>query len=415
MSTRTTHLPSKGHTAMSSRPKPHAPESQDPDDRLIASESLNGEYPWRDPAKQVPYGTVLLIAAKLKWSPAAAVERLRALGYADVQRSEGPLPDAVEPDDAPLLRSVERSWGILPVDVDKIVSLRQIIESAALTGRSPADVARRMTAYGYQVGTGARPLPETANARDVALIRVNLRGDWLSWGDDVSGHDVLRLAQELSCSPYFAAERLLALGLRLPFTPEPGDERLLKHADTPGGGWIGQWGAVPVAHILTVARETGRSHADILARLKELGCQRPGGNVPESQEEDDLVLLSENLDGRLPWLMKNDVVGLQVRHILRASLVTGRSPAQAAERLAALGHWLHENANLPAVATESDIRLLESLTRSYLDDVHLEHVLRSATLTGRSPKDVATRLTELGYRLPDEVTYPEVVPGVRAG
>lgn len=113
--------------------------------------------------------------------------------------------------------------------------------------------------------------------------------------------------------------------------------------------------------------------------------------------------------------MKNDVVGLQVRHILRASLVTGRSPAQAAERLAALGHWLHENANLPAVATESDIRLLESLTRSYLDDVHLEHVLRSATLTGRSPKDVATRLTELGYRLPDEVTYPEVVPGVRAG
>ncbi|MFC8829216.1 hypothetical protein ACFT9I_28150 [Streptomyces sp. NPDC057137] len=398
---------------MSRAPKPHAPESEDPDDILIASESLNARYPWRDPAKRVPYGIVLLIAAKLKWSPAAVVSRLGALGYADIQRSDGPLPDAVEPDDASLIASVDRRFGLTPVDVDKTVSLRQVVESAALTGRSPADVARRLTAYGYQVGTGARPLPETANPRDVMLIRKDRRGDWLNWGDQVSGHDVLRLAQELSCSPHFAAERLIALGLRLPYTPEPGDERLLKYADTPGGGWIGQWGSAPVAHILTVARETGRSHADIVARLKELGCQRPSGNVPESQEEDDLVLLSENLDGEQPWLMKNDVVGLQLRHILRASLVTGRSPAQVTERLTTLGHWLHENANVPETAEEADIRLLETVTRSYLDNVHLENVLRSASLTGRSPADVAARLTELGYRLPDEVTYPEVRPGVR--
>ncbi|MEK8143380.1 hypothetical protein NKH18_18505 [Streptomyces sp. M10(2022)] len=35
-------------------------------------------------------------------------------------------------------------------------------------------------------------------------------------------------------------------------------------------------------------------------------------------------------------------------------------------------------------------------------------VLRSASLTGRRPADVASRLTALGYRLPDDVEYPEV-------
>lgn len=394
---------------------PHTPESQDPDDQLMASSNLNGRFPWRDPAKQVPYGIVLLIAARLKRSPAAVVVRLRELGYADVQRSEGPLPDAVEPDDAELIMSVEARYGVTPVDADTTVSLRQIVESAARAERSPADVARRMTAYGYRVGTGARPLPETVGPRDVALIRVDRRGKWLGWGEEVSGHHVLGVAQELSCSPSFAAERLIALGLRLPYTPEPGDERLLRYADTPGGGWIGRWGAVPVGHILAVARDTGRPLAEIHARLTELGCQRPGGTVPDAPEADDVVLLSENVDGRMPWLMKNDVVGLQMRHILRASLATGRSPAQVTERLAALGHWLHENAKLPETVDEADIRLLGTVTRSYLDDIHLENVLRSASLTGRSPADVAARLAALGYRLPDEVTYPEVRPGARVG
>lgn len=105
--------------------------------------------------------------------------------------------------------------------------------------------------------------------------------------------------------------------------------------------------------------------------------------------------------------MKNTVVGLRVEHILRASLVTGRTPAAITARLAELGHTLHENAKLPETADEADIRLLETVDRSYLDGVHLEHVLRSAGLTGRSPADVAARLTALGHTLPDEVEYPE--------
>ncbi|MET9558151.1 hypothetical protein [Streptomyces sp. NPDC006645] len=400
---------------MPRKPDPAAPESQDPDDLVIASSNLNGRHPWQDPAEQVPYGRVLLIAAKLAWRPDAVLTRLGALGYADVQRSDGPWPDAVGPDDVPLIAGVDRRFGALPVDADTTVSLRQIVVSAALAGRAPAEAARRMTALGFRVGTGARPLPESANPRDVVLIRKDRRGKWFEWGDEVPAGHVLEAAQELSCSPRFAAERLIALGLRLPYTPEPDDERLLKYADTPGGGWISRWATAPVAHVLAVARETGRPPADIVARLAELGCQRPDGTVPDAPEPDDFVLLSENLDGRAPWLAKNTVVGLQLRHILRASLATGKTPAQVTERLTALGHWLHERAILPETAEEADIRLLAAVTNSYLDIIELENVLRTASLAGRSPADVAARMRELGYWLSEEkVAYPEVRPGVRA-
>lgn len=393
----------------------NAPDTQDPDDLRIASRNLNGRYPWLDPAEHVPYGHVLRAAAELKTRPADVASRLNALGYEDVRRASIPWPETVEPDDAVLVMPVGSRGSGTGIEVDEVLSLRQIVLSAALVNRSPADVARRMTTLGYQVGAGARPLPESVDPRDVLLIRTDRRsyGSWLDWGEEVTAQHVLDVATQLSCSPHIAAKRLIALGLRLPYVPEPGDERILRyrddiHGDVYGSGWFGRWSSPPVGHILAVARETGRPQADIVARLNELGLGRPDGTVPEVAEEGDLVILSENLDGRAPWLTKNNVVGLQVRHILRAARVTGRSPASVAERLSTLGHWLHKDANMPESADKADIRLLETVTRSYLDDVHLENVLRSASLTGRSPADVAARLTALGYRLPDEVTYPEV-------
>ncbi|MFE1961672.1 hypothetical protein [Streptomyces sp. NPDC059479] len=388
----------------------HAPESQDPDDLRIASREVNGRGPWLKPGEQVPYGHVLHAAAQLRWSPAAVVSRLTALGYADIQHPEASLPGTVELDDVPLIRDVSAQYSPSWLDVGKPVSLRQVIESAGLADRGPADVARRLTVLGYRLGGAGRSLPESPNPGDIVLISTGhgRYEKWLDWGDEVSAFHVRVAAGELICSPYAAATRLIALGLRLPYTPEPVDELILKSSEEQGERHGARWlyGTPHVGHILAVAQETGRRPADIVARLTELGYDRPV--APDHPEADDLIILSEELDGRGPWLVKNTVVGLSMRHILRAALATGRSPADIAERLAALGHRLHENANLPAVADEADIRLLATLDRSYLDNVHLEHVLRSASLTGRSPADVASRLTALGHRLPDEVAYPEV-------
>ncbi|MFE5242035.1 MULTISPECIES: wHTH domain-containing protein [unclassified Streptomyces] len=389
----------------------HAPvASQDPDDLLLASCNLNGHYPWLDPAQQVPYGHVLYAASIQGRAPAAVASRMAELGYADVEHPETPWPDSIGAEDASLVKreghdAHRQQW----LGAGEPVSLYDLLQAAQHAGRAPADVARRLTALGFRIGGGGS-LPETPGPRDVMLICADRKGygTYFGWGDEVSAGHVLEVAEYLACSPHAAAVRLTALGLRLPYTPEPGDERLLTLHVTYRPHYMGRWSGSPFGHVLTVARETGRSAADVVARLAVLRGGKPGGAVPGPLDDDDLVALSKGLDGRGPWLEGSHVASLPMRHVLRASLVTGRSPASVAERLTELGHPLHEKAELPETADEADIRLLETVDRSYRDGVHLEHVLRSAGLTGRSPADVAARLTALGYDLPDEVEYPDV-------
>ncbi|MEU0299281.1 hypothetical protein ABZ252_07380 [Streptomyces sp. NPDC006175] len=384
-----------------------APDFQDPDDLRLVSRNLNGHYPWLDPAEPVPHAHVLYAAAVRDETPAATVARLAALGYAEIQQSGAPLPGSVGMEDASLVR---RDDHVQPwIDVSRPVSLCQLLETAEQAGRSAADVGRRLTALGYRIG-GSGPLPESPDPRDVMLTRTDARGDgeWLDWGDEVTAGHVLEAADYVSCSPHAAAVRLASLGLKLPYTPEADDELLLAAGHTAAARWFGRYKEPPLGHVLDVARRTGRRPADLVDRLKVLGFAGPGGSVPETPEDEDFVILSANLDGCRPWLVRNTVVGLRMEHILRASLVTGRGPAEITARLTELGHWLHGNAKLPETADEADIRLLDTVDRSYRDNVHLEHVLRSASLTGRSPADVAARLTELGHTLPDEVEYPDV-------
>ncbi|MFJ1990039.1 wHTH domain-containing protein [Streptomyces asiaticus] len=360
---------------------------------------IGRDVSWIEPGRRVPYGHVLYAAATLGRGPAAVVSELTGLGFADIELPVIPLPDAVAPDDVLLLKA--DTYNVSWLEVGTPVPLRHLLAAAGRQALSPAEAARRLTAFGWTV-PATQPLPETPDTRDIVLIRTDPRGDgeWLEWGDEVSTGHVHKVATTLRCNPHTVATRLLALGIRLPYTPEPEDERILQDPD----GSLG--------HVLTVAQEMGRRPADIVARLAELGHDRPSA-VPDPPDPDDLRILSEELDGQPPWLERNNVVGVRLRHILRAAVATGRGPADIAERLDALGHWLHQNAKLPAVADVADIRLLETVDRSFLDGVHLEHVLRSASLTGRSPADVASRLTALGYRLPDEVDYPEVCGALR--
>ncbi|MCG0283910.1 hypothetical protein [Streptomyces sp. PSAA01] len=368
------------------------PNSAEPLTRI----RIGRDVSWIEPARRVPYGHVLYAAATSGSAPAAVVARLTELGFADIQLPATPLPPTVDPDDALLLKA--DTYNVSWLEVGTPVPLRHLLTAAGRQGQSPAEAARRLTAFGWTV-PATQPLPETPDTRDIVLIRTDPRGDgeWLEWGGEASSEHVRKVARTLRCNPHTVATRLLALGIRLPYTPEPEDERILQD---------------PCEPLLALAQDTGRRPADIASRLVELGHSRPSA-VPDTREPDDLRILSEELDGRAPWLERNNVVGVRLRHVLRAALATGRSPADIAKRLDALGHWLHENAKLPAVADVADIRLLETVDRSFLDGVHLEHALRSASLTGRSPADVASRLTALGYRLPDEVDYPEVCGALR--
>ncbi|MEE1798183.1 hypothetical protein ACIQVO_38025 [Streptomyces sp. NPDC101062] len=379
----------------------YEPAFEDPDDNRITSLRAAGESPWWEADSKVPYGHVLYAAAGVGWSADAVVERLTALGFTDIERPEGPLPRTVDREDALLANAGGRTdHHLVWIGVGTPVTLRHIVDAAGRVGRGPADVERTLISFGYQVsGTGPRPLPETPDPRDILLIRKGSGGEgaWLERGDEVPPRHVIAAAHELRCSPHTAAKRLAELGCRLPYTPQPEDKRI-----------IGD-GRVTVGHILDIAQQLDRTPSDIVARLVELGHRVPSG-VPDTPKGDDYVMLSERLDGMSPWLATNDVVGVQPRHVLRAALATGRSPADIAARLAEMGHWMPGHVRLPQIADEADVRLLAALDpdRSLLDDVLLENVLRCASLTGRTPADVAARLREFGYRLPEEVAYPEI-------
>ncbi|MFJ2555273.1 MULTISPECIES: hypothetical protein [unclassified Streptomyces] len=399
-------MPQAASSPTSGDPNPISPAPDpDTDDRIVKN-GLRPRANPLDPEQPVPYGHVLLAAVELRWSPAAVVARLTALGYADIQLPEAPLPDAVGPDDLPLIKDANSHYAIIWLDITEPVSLQQILVSAVRTDRGPAGIARRLTALGYRIGGSGHPLPESFRSGDAVLIRTDpgIYGRWLDWDEEVAASHVLNVAFLLRRSPYATALRLLSLGIRLPYTPVPEDELLVSTPGTFGAGRLNR--TAPTGHILAVAERLGRPPAEIAARLTELGYRHEA--VPDAPEADDLTLLSDNVDGRAPWLEKNTVVGLPMRHILRAALVTGRTPADIAARLTALGHWLHADAVLPAVVDTEDIRLLAAVDRSYLDNVHLENVLRGASLTGMSPAEVARRLTALGHQLPDEVDYPDV-------
>ncbi|GAA1152307.1 hypothetical protein GCM10009654_04720 [Streptomyces hebeiensis] len=341
---------------------------EDRDDLRITSYRLKGESPWLAPDRTVAYGHVLLAAGTMGWSADAVVSRLTELGYGQIERPDGPLPATVDRADALLVNTEGKDDQFRWLGVGARVPLRYVLAAAGRTNQGPAEVARRMAVLGYEIPAD-RPLPEIPEPRDIVLIRTDRKGDgkWLDWDDEVPLSLIHTAARELRMKPHEVADRLTELGFKPPATPRPED-----------------------------------------------GPSRPTGVPPsEPLDEDDLLILSQELDGREPWLYPGSYVKVPLPHVLRASLATGRSPADVVARLAELGRSPHENAKVPEVADPADIRLLTAVDRSLQDGVHLEHVLRGASLTGRSPADVAARLTELGYRLPDEVEYPEVRAALR--
>jgi hypothetical protein len=122
---------------------PPAPEILAPEDLRITTHLTNGgtrkEPLPRD--QTVQYRHVLHAAATMGWSPTAIVERLTVLGYTDIELPESPLATTADPDDHLLTKD---NYTGLAVKLGESVPLKAVLDAAVRTGRSPADVARRL-------------------------------------------------------------------------------------------------------------------------------------------------------------------------------------------------------------------------------------------------------------------------------
>ncbi|GLU50480.1 hypothetical protein [Nocardiopsis ansamitocini] len=384
-------------------PQGALPAAVHPEDLLMASRDLNGRAPWLNVGKKVPFRHVLQAASATGRPPADTVARLETLGYPDVELPRTPLPATVGAHDVGMVDVGE--LNVPPLTVDAPVPLPHILRTAERLERGPADVARRLTELGYPV-EGAHALPGALLPGDLDLLRDGFWGQWLDRADEVGAAHVLAVAERTARQggPHAVATRLVELGYRLPYVPEARDTLLLSRALDGDGPWFGAGDHAGTGHVLRAAQLSGRTPAQVVARLDVLGVTTRNVSLPETPDVHDVLVLSENLDSAPPWLDARDQTRLA--HVLAAALATYRNPAQIARRLIDLGHPLHFRARLPASADPHDIGLLRTVEPHLTDPLEAEHILRSADLTGRSPADVASRLTELGYEV-REATHPE--------
>jgi hypothetical protein len=159
-------------------------------------------------------------------------------------------------------------------------------------------------------------------------------------------------------------------------------------------------------HVLRAAEHTGRSVAHVVERLALLGHPsdvRPELVLADRLSRDDLILLSQDLDGSHPWL--DPGVPVPAVHLLRAAQRTALPAQDVAARLAFLGHSLDVPAgSLPTLRAQADDLVITSKdldgNRPWLDQdrpVPLPFLLAASRAVRRSVAQVSERLTELGY------------------
>jgi hypothetical protein len=133
------------------------------------------------------------------------------------------------------------------------------------------------------------------------------------------------------------AARLEALGFAV---PDPGrlpeqfdaDNVILLSRDLDGEApWLEAGERVPLGFLAAGAARTGRSVPEVAARLEALGFAVPDpGSLPEQLDDEDLALLSRDVDGQAPWLNPDEPV--ELGHLM-AVFRAGRSVPDAIARL----------------------------------------------------------------------------------
>jgi hypothetical protein len=175
---------------------------------------------------------------------------------------------------------------------------------------------------------------------------------------------------------------------------------------------------VTLPYVVKAAHRTGRPVAEVVGRLRQVGYTVDVDltTVPvEVLEPDDLVILSNDLDGAYPWLSPDPARPVSLLHVIRAAHRVGAEASAVAARLAALGFPLADGCAL--LRTESDDLVLLSRDIDGLspwlentEPVSPMHLLRAAERTGRTAATVAQRLTSFGFSVPSVPSDVELTP-----
>lgn len=243
------------------------PELLETIDRLIASRNLDGGEPWLNRERLVRPSRVLQAAEVTKSSVNEVAGRLRQLGF-----SVSPVPET-EPTDLCIMR-LDLDEQAKFLDPDEPVLPAHVLLAAEATGASVDEIAGRLRQLGFVVCpvSGLEP-------KDLHIVSVDLDGaaPWLDPWVPVPPSHVSAAAEETGESVNEVAGRLRCWGFDVPFVTEddPIDLRITsRHVDGMSPSLDPQEPVFP-DHILRVARSTGQTPYNIVARLTVLGYRLP--------------------------------------------------------------------------------------------------------------------------------------------
>jgi hypothetical protein len=351
-------------------------------------------YVYLDQAETVPLGHIVQAALQRGCGVDQVATRLRSLGFC-VPDISG-LPDDLTQGDLDL------------VDVELPVPVRHVLRVAAQREVNVSMVSARLTELGFELPDLSRVTLESLANDDVSLIE-QLYGEI---GADcaplvrISEGQVLRIAAKLQRDAGRVRERLAALGCDVPSAVEaPGswqdDVKLISSSSYKDDRWLKLSEPVSLRHVLHSAFDLGRHPSWVADRLRQLGYKAP--SVPEGvvdPSRTDLRLVRDTC-GR-----DGEDRPVSLGGLIAVAAANQRPVAELAGRLVLLGFSVPDVGFLPDVLKVEDGMLVSvsAADEDWLDpasQVPLGHVLRCAVQLKRDVADVAGRLAELGYSVPE--------------
>lgn len=292
------------------------------------------------------------------------------------------------------------------------VTVAQVIRAAEKMNRPVSEIAERMRDLRMRMPVPAVEWPQTVTATDVRLLSrdVDSSSPWLA--NKVQDNSVYRAALALQQPPHEVAARLTELGIQVPQISWRQDvsqpDLVVMSRDRDGvAPWRSKKKPVPSDHVYGCAGKLQTSAAQVAARLLELGFNVPGEFSDTVLVADFAKFISQDLDSAAPWLTLEQAVAPGRAVIAAALLNKSVEDTVFAMREAGL------DAVLPDMESDVDDALLLSRdldrARPWLkinELVPIGHVFKAAHILGLAPAVAATRLTVLGFSVPD-ITWPQ--------
>lgn len=306
---------------------------------------------------------------------------------------------------APSQTLADTGWGSLGLlfpwrDPATTVSTADLFQLSSAVERAPADIAQRLTALEYRV----EPLSGCSAAQydDLPLLRpVGDLSGWLSPGAKLTGAQIAVSAALAACSTPRAARRLAELGFAVP-AEYPVKENWTKEERsiveelwTPYDTPLSPQEAV---HVSPVQLREVTHQTDLPLRFVTELLSNLGFQLPP--DASALPELTDDDRALIGGPMVRVDREIPLRYLVDTARRLGRPVLDVAERLRELGYAVPDIPDDDHLPTRDEIVLLG--THYALTDtgspVPLGDVVEVASRTESSLAEAADRLTSLGYR-----------------